>query len=114
MLSEKRREEIDNEFAKVFGADFPKNVLKGDTMIKKEDEDVCKFIGFEEWLNGLRSRGIISQKRIEVILRGLAPEEAQFSKTYHDVIQIDKHLCALKNQKKEIEDRLRKLKEKKR
>lgn len=54
MLSEKRRDELDNEFAKVFGADFVKSVNK----LPEERTWCCWVLSESEVLKAIKDVGV--------------------------------------------------------
>ena len=63
MLSEKRREEIDNEFANVFGVDFVKNVNK----LLEERTWCCWTLSESEVLKAIKDVGVGDDNREEFI-----------------------------------------------
>ena len=76
----------------------------------EDKEEVCIITSFDEWLNILRDKGIISQERISSILKGLSHEEPLFRRTYNHIIKIDEQRCKLMYQKTKLEDEIRKAK----
>ena len=79
----------------------------------EDKEDVCIITSFDEWLNVLRDKGMISQERISSILKGLSHEEPLFRKTYNHIVKIDEQRCELMYQKTKLEDDIKRLKRRK-
>ncbi len=82
-------------------------------------EDICIITSFEDWVHGLRDRGIITTNRMKSIIKGVSVEERQLKEQFNQLSEIDEQLCSLKNKKEELEiylteEEIRKVKAKKR